>query len=161
MGHEFLGEHKVVHLSTKAMRDRFGTAWASDVIHMAEYHDIIFIIDRCSGVGSGEVSVQRHDDVTPTTTAGCPGGRYRYSTTPDVFTAWAAISTSSGFVTAITPDNTYEIHVRNDEVGGSSGFEYLRLNIDEVTNSEVDANIIAILFNPRYGEDVDPVTSIT
>jgi len=158
---DFLGEHKIIHLSTKAMRDRYQGDWASDVIHMREYHDIIFIIDQCSGVGSAELSVQRCDDVTPTTTAGLPGGRYRYSTTPDVWTAWAAISTSSGFVTAITPDKTYEIHVRADEVGGSSGWEYIRLNADQVADSEVDVNMTAIVWNPRYGEDIDPVSSIT
>jgi len=160
MGREFLGEHKIIHLSTMAMRDRTASAWASDVIHMAEYQDILFIIDWTSGVGADEISVQRCDDVTPTSTAGLPGGRYRYSTTPDVWTAWAAIATSSGFVTAITPDKTYEIHVRGDEVGGSSGWEYIRLNADQVANSEVDVNMTAILYNPRYAEDIDAVTNI-
>ena len=161
MGREFLGEHKIIHLSTMAMRDRTASAWASDVIHMAEYQDILFIIDWTSGVGADEISVQRCDDVTPTSTAGLPGGRYRYSTTPDVWTAWAAIATSSGFITPITPDKTYEIHVRADEIGGSSGWEYIRLNTDEITNNPVDVDMIAILLNPRYGEDIDPVSSIT
>jgi len=161
MNIDFTETHKVVHLSTKAMRDRLQGSWASDVIHMAEYHDIIFIIDQCSGVGQGEFSVQRHDDVTPTTTAGLPGGRYRYSTTPDTWTAWTAISTSSGFLSGITPDKTYEIHVTSDEVGGTSGFEYIRLNADQPTDSPVDINMIAVLFNPRYAEDIDQVTSIT
>jgi len=161
MGREFLGEHKIIHLSTKAMRDRLDGNFAGDVIHMREYQDCLFIIDQASGVGQGEVSVKRCDDLTPTTTAGLPGGRYRYSTTPDTWTAWAAISTSSGFLTGITPDKTYEVHIRADEVGGSSGWEYIYLNIDEATNSPVDIDMIAILFNPRYGEDIDPVSSIT
>lgn len=71
-----LENHKIIHLSTEAMRDRLDGNWASDVIDMGEWNDIIFIIDQCSGVGQGEVSVQRCDDVTPTTTAGLPGGRY-------------------------------------------------------------------------------------
>ena len=161
MDANFLTSHKVVHLSTKAMRDRLNGGWTSDVIHMAEYHDIIFVIDRCSGVGGAGISVIRCDDAVPTTTAGLPGGRYRYSTTPDTFTAWAAMPTSSGFGTAITPDNTYEIHVTSDEVGGSSGFEYIRLKAAEYTNSPVDINMIAVLYNPRYSEDIDPVSSIT
>ena len=161
MSREFLGEHKIIHLSTAAMRDRLNGNWASDVIHMAEYQDCVFIIDQTSGVGAGEVSIQRCDDVTPTSTAGAPSWRYRSSTTPDTWGAWAAISTSSGFVMAITPDKTYELHIRADEVGGTSGWEYLRLNVDEVTNSPIDVDMIAILFNPRYGEDVDAVSSIT
>ena len=158
---DFTETHKVIHLSTKAMRDRLNGGWTSDVIHMAEYHDILFVIDRCSGVGAAGISVIRCDDVTPTTTAGLPGGRYRYSTTPDVYTAWAAMPTSSGFETAITPDNTYEVHVTSDEVGGSSNFEYVRLKCAEYTNSPVDINMIAILYNQRYAEDIDQVTSIT
>jgi len=161
MGREFLGEHKIIHLSTKAMRDRTDTAWASDVIHMREYQDCLFIIDYASGVGADEVSIQRCDDVTPTSTAGAPSWRYRYSTTPDTWTAWTQITSSSGFITAITPDKTYELHIRADEVSGTSGWEYLRLNTDEITNSPVDVDMIAILFNPRYGEDIDPVSSIT
>ena len=161
MSRQFLGEHKIVHLSTKSMTDRLNGNWASDVIHMREYNDIIFVLDQASGVGQGEISVQRCDDVTPTTTAGLPGGRYRISQTPDTWTAWAAVPTSSGFLTGVLPDKTIEVHVRNDEIGGTSGFEYIRLNIDEVTNSPIDSDMIAILFNPRYGEDVDPVSSIT
>ena len=161
MSREFLGEHKIIHLSTKAMRDRTDTAWASDVIHMREYQDCLFIIDYASGVGADEVSIQRCDDVTPTSTAGAPSWRYRYSTTPDTWTAWTQITSSSGFITAITPDKTYELHIRADEVSGTSGWEYLRLNTDEITNSPVDVDMIAILFNPRYGEDIDPVSSIT
>ena len=156
----FLNEYKVIHLSTVAMRDRLDGNWASDVIHMDTYRDCLFIIDQCSGVGQGEVSVVRCDDVTPTSTAGLPGGRYRYSTTPDTYTAWAAISTSSGFLTGITPDKTYEVHIRADEVGGTSGWEYIRLKVAEVTNSPIDVNMIALLFNPRYAEDIDPLTNI-
>ena len=157
----FTGEHKIIHLSTVAMRDRLNGNWSGDVIHMREYNDCLFIIDQCSGVGQGEVSVKRADDVTPTSTAGLQGGRYRYSTTPDTWSAWANISTSSGFLTGITPDKTYEVHIKAEEVGGSSGWEYIFLNVDEVTNSPCEINMIAVLYNPKYSEDIDPVSSIT
>jgi hypothetical protein len=149
----FIEEHMVIHLSTAAMRDRLNGNWASDVINMQDWRDCIFIIDQTSGVGSGEVSLQSCDDVTPTTTSGVSGGRYRVSTTPDTWGAWTAISTSSGFVTAITPDKTYEVHIRSDELTGTN--KYVRLNVDEVTNSPVDINMIAILCNGRYHEDVN------
>ena len=161
MNSQFLGDHKVVHLSTKAMRDLFDTAYASDVINMRDWQDCLFIINQTSGVGSAEVSIQRCDDVTPTSTAGAPSYRYRASTTPDTWGVWTQVTSSSGFITAITPDKTYEIHIRGDEVGGSSGWEYIRLNVDEVVNSEIDVDVIAILFNGRYQEDTAPRTSLT
>jgi len=160
MNINFTESHKIIHLSTEAMRDRTASAWASDVINMRGYHDCIFIIDFASGVGADEVSIQRCDDVTPTSTAGAPSYRYRYSTTPDTWTAWTAVTSSSGFITPITPDKTYEVHITADEVAGSSGWEYFRLNTDEITNSPVDVDMIAILYNPRYAEDIDAVTNI-
>jgi hypothetical protein len=152
----FLEEHMVIHLSTAAMRDRLQGNWASDVINMQDWRDIIFIIDQCSGVGQGEVSCQSCDDVTPTTTSGISDLRYRYSTTPDTWSAWAAVSTSSGFLTGITPDKTYEVHVKSDALSGTN--KYIRLNIDQVTDSPVDIDMIAILFNGRYHEDVNRTT---
>ena len=112
-------------------------------------------------MGQGEVSIQRCDGLTPTSTAGAPVYRYRASTTPDTWGAWTNVTSSSGFLTGITPDKTYEVHISGDEIGGSSGWEYVRLNIDEVTNEPVEINVIALLYNPRFGEDVDQVSSIT
>ena len=149
----FLGDHKIIHLSTKAMRDLLQGNYASDVISMQDWQDCIFVINQTSGVGNGEVSVQRCDDIVPTTTAGAPTWRWRKSTSPDVWNAWTQVASSSGFLTKITPDEMYEIHIRGDEVGGASGWEYMRLNIDQVTDSPVDIDIIAIMFNGRYSED--------
>lgn len=153
MNSQFLGDHKIIHLSTKAMRDLLQGNYASDVINMRDWQDCIFVIDQTSGVGQGEVSIQRCDDVTPYSTAGAPSYRYRSSLTPDTWTAWNEVTTSSGFLTGIAPDKTFEVHIRADEVGGTSDWSYCRLNIDQVTDSEVDINIIAILFNGRHQED--------
>lgn len=162
MNTQFLGDHKVVHLSTKPMRDRFDTAWASDVINMRDWQDCLFIIDQTSGVGAAEISIQRCNNVTPYSTAGAPSYRYRVSTTPDTWGVWTQVTSSSGFVMAITPDKTYEVHIRGDEVGGTSDWEYIRLNADETTNSPIDVNVLAILFNGRYIEDdAGPRTVLT
>ena len=155
----FVTEHKTVHLSTEPMRDRLNGNWASDVIHMAEYRDILFIVDQSSGIGEGEISVQSLDDILPTTTSARSGGRFRSSTSPDTWDAWGAISTSSGFLTGITTDKTYEIWVSANELSGTD--EYIRLNVDETVNAPIEINMIAILFNPRHASDVDPVTSLT
>ncbi len=153
MNTQFLGDHKILHLSTKAMRDLYQGGYASDVINMQDWQDCIFVINQTSGIGQGEVSIKRADDVTPATTAGAPSYRYRSSTAPDAWTAWAQVSSSSGFLTGITPDKVFEVHIRGDEVGGSSNFKYIFLNIDQVTDSPTDSDIIAILFNGRYNVD--------
>ncbi len=153
MNTQFLGDHKIIHLSTKAMRDLYQGNYASDVINMRDWQDCIFVINQTSGVGQAEISIKRANDVTPTTTAGAPSYRYRASTVTDTWGAWTQISSSSGFLTGITPDKVYEVHIRGDEVGGSSNFEYIFLNADQVTDSEVDVDILAILFNGRYMVD--------
>jgi len=67
---QFIEQHKIVHLSTEAMRDRWNGGWSSDVIHLAEYSGILFVVDQTSGVGAAELTVRSADDVTPTTTSG-------------------------------------------------------------------------------------------
>lgn len=161
MNSQFLGDHHIVHLSTKAMRDLNGSGYASDVINMHDWQDCVFIMNYTSGVGADEVSIIRCDDTTPTSTAGAPSYRYRASTVTDTWGVWNEVTTSSGFITPITPDKMYEIHIRGDEVGGSSGWEYIRLKTAEVTNSPCDLDIIAILFNGRYLEDTAARTSLT
>jgi len=151
---QMLGDHKILHLSTKAMRDLYQGNYASDVINMQDWQDCIFIVNQTSGVGQAELSIKRADDVTPTTTAGAPTWRWRKSTASgDVWNAWTTVSSSSGFLTGITPDKVFELHIRGDEVGGSSDYKYIFLNADQVTDSEVDVDIIAILFNGRYMTD--------
>lgn len=161
MNTQFLGDHKIIHLSTKAMRDLLQGGYASDVIDMRDWQDCIFVINQTSGVGQGEVSIQRCDDVTPTSTAGAPSWRWRKSTAPDAWNAWTQVTSSSGFLTGITPDKVFECHIRGDEVGGTSGWQYVRLNIDQVTDSPVDIDIIAICFNGRYMEDDTGRTVLT
>ncbi len=160
MNSQFLGDHKIVHLSTKAMRDLYQGGYASDVINMQDWQDCIFCINQTSGVGQGEVSIKRVDDIVPTTTAGAPSWRWRKSTSPDIWNGWTQVSSSSGFLTGITPDKVFEVHIRGDEVGGSSDFKYIYLNIDQVTDSPTDSDIIAILFNGRYQLDDSGRTSL-
>ena len=160
MNSQFLGDHLIVHLSTKAMRDLYQGSYASDVINMQDWQDCVFVINQTSGVGQAEISIKRADDITPTSTAGAPSYRYRASTTPDIWTAWTTITSSSGFLTGITPDKVHEVHIRGDEVGGSSDWKYIFLNADQVTDSPVDVDIIAILFNGRYQNDIAPRTSL-
>ncbi len=161
MNSQFLGDHKIVHLSTKAMRDLYQGGYASDIINMEDWQDCIFCINQTSGVGQGEVSIRRADDVVNTTTAGAPSWRWRKSTGgDDVWNAWTQVTSSSGFVTGITPDKTFECHIRGDEVGGASGWNYIYLNIAQVTDSPTDSDIIAILFNGRYQNDIAPRTSL-
>ncbi len=160
MNSQFLGDHKIVHLSTKAMRDLYQGSYASDVINMQDWQDCVFVVNQTSGVGQAELSIKRADDVTPTTTAGAPTWRWRKSTSPDVWNAWTTVASSSGFLTGITPDKVFELHIRGDEVGGSSDYKYIFLNADQVTDSECDVDIIAILFNGRYQNDIAPRTSL-
>ncbi len=161
MNSQFLGDHLIVHLSTKAMRDLYQGGYASDIINMQDWQDLVFIVNQTSGVGQAELSIRRADDVVNTTTAGAPTWRWRKSTASgDVWNAWTTVSSSSGFLTGITPDKVFELHIKGDEIGGSSDYKYVYLNAAQVTDSECDVDIIAILFNGRYQNDIAPRTSL-
>jgi hypothetical protein len=81
---------------------------------------------------------------------------YRASTTFDTWGAWTQAETT-GFATAQTSDNMYEIFVPASELA-SAGYAYVRLKAHEEDNHAVDGVVLAGVVNPRY--QVQPTSLI-
>jgi hypothetical protein len=81
---------------------------------------------------------------------------YRASTTFDTWGSWTQ-ATTTGFSTATTSDNMYEIFVPASEFA-SAGYKYARLKSVEVGTDNVDGVVVAGVVNPRY--QVQPTSLI-
>ena len=153
----FAESHKIVNAFNSsfiaANEDIFNGDPASDVINMSEWKDIIFIIQKGAGAtGTATVTVESCDDVTPTTSTAV-AFRYRSMTlATDTWGAWTAAA-AAGFTTSAGADDAYEIWISAAELSGTD--KYVRLQLTEVVNNPCDGGVVAVLFNPRYAEDVN------
>lgn len=133
-----------------ANEDIFNGDPASDVISMAAYNDIIFIITKNAGAtGTATVTVESCDDTTPTT-ATAVAFRYQATTSGNSPGAWTA-ATASGFATTAGANQVYVIWIRAEQLSGTDKF--VRLQLTEVVNNPCDGAVIAIGLNPRYAFD--------
>ncbi len=134
-----------------ANEDLFNGDPASDVISMANYRSIIFLIAKNAGAtGTATITVESCDDVTPSTTTAIPF-TYRATTSGNAAGAVTA-ATAAGFTTTAGADQLYEIEIDAADLGTD---DFVRLQCTEVVDSPVDGAIICILGGARYGhEDV-------
>ena len=149
-----LTHHAVNALAPDA--DRFNSNPATDVYSLAEYERITFVLAKGAGAtGTATLTVESCDDVTPTTTTAVAFS-YRAQTSNDTWGAWTA-ATSSGFTTTAGANQVYEVTISGSELNDDD--KYVRLQLTEVANDPVDAGVLAILTQPRYGASV-PQTAI-
>lgn len=152
----FAEAHKIVHCFNSsfiaANEDIFNGDPASDVINMQDWRDIIWIIAKNAGAtGTATVTVESCDTVVPAT-ATAVAFRYREMTAAtDTWGAWTAAA-AAGFTTTAGADNAYEVWISSSELSGAD--HYVRLQLTEVVNNPCDGGVVAVLFNPRYAEDV-------
>jgi len=153
----FAEEHKIVNCFNSsfiaANEDIYNGNPASDVINMQDWRDVIFIIQRGAGAtGTATVTVESCDDTTPTTTTAVAFRSRTMTTATDTWAAWTARA-AAGYTTTAGADTAEEIWVSSDGLSGSD--KYVRLQLTEVVNNACDGGVVAILFNPRYAEDVN------
>ena len=101
------------------------------------------------------VTVEACDD-TSASASTAVAFMYRASTTFDTWGAWTQ-ATTTGFSTAQTSDNMYEIFVPASEFA-SAGYAYARLKAVEGDDHPVDGMVLAGVVNPRY--QVQPTSLI-
>ncbi len=155
-GVNFAESHKMVNCFSSGFiannEDIFTGSPASDVINMRDWRDIIFWIQEgTGGTGQTVVTVQSCDDTTPSNTQVIVF-RYRIiAAVGDTWTAWTD-ATTAGFTTTAATDTMFEIWARAEDLDGTD--QYIRLKTDESESTAVDGGMGAILFNPRYAEDI-------
>ena len=155
-GVNFAESHKMVNCFSSgfiaANEDIFNGSPASDVINMRDWRDIIFWIQEgAGGTGTTVPTIESCDDTTPSNTTAIIF-RYRIiAAVGDTWTAWTDAATT-GFTTTAAADTMFQIWARASDLSGTD--QYIRMQTTEGDSTAVDGGMGAILFNPRYAEDI-------
>ena len=137
--------------------DAFAGTKYTDIINMKDFSHIQFVIQKAAGaVGTSTITVEACDDVVPTNVVAIPF-KYQACTTGDTFGALTTAE-ATGFATTAGANQLYKIEVDSDALA-ASGYGYIRLKAVEVVDDPVLGGIIAVLTEPRYGQEV-PNTEI-
>jgi len=144
--------------------DLAAIACDSDVINVANQHSVTFVLIKGAGaVGTGTVTVQACDDVTPNNTTAIP---FQYRRMVGTGNTWGAltVATNAGFATTAAINDLYEItvdvaEVTNAIVNATRGNHYVRLHIVSVDATTVNRAILVILPRQRYKQQV-PISAI-
>lgn len=134
-----------------ANEDIFNGDPASDILSLARYEEVLFVIVKSAGAtGTATITVESCDDTTPTTSTAIAFA-YKVSTSGNTWGNWAD-ATSSGFVTTAGANQAYMVSVRAEGLNNSDN--YVRLQATEVVDSACDGAILSIGLNPRYAKNV-------
>jgi hypothetical protein len=131
--------------------DRWTANPATDVVNMANYGHACFFISVGAGAVGQTVVTAEECNTLAGGDATAIAFSYRIATTPGVFGALTA-ATTSGFTTSANADADYVVEIDASEL--SSDHQYLRLQTTEGDSTPVDAAIICVLSKPRFAEDV-------
>lgn len=137
--------------------DAFAGTVYTDVINMKDFNHVQFVIQKGAGaVGTSTITIEACDDVVPTNVSAVPF-KYQVCTTGDTFSALTAAE-ATGFDTTAGANQMYKVEVDSDALA-ASGYGYIRLKAVEVVNDPVLGGVVAVLTEPRYGQEV-PNTAI-
>lgn len=134
-----------------ANEDIFNGDPATDVVNLAKFESVIFIIVKNAGAnGNATITIESCDNVTPSVTTAIPF-HYKVSTTGNVWGVTTAAS-ASGFTTTVGANQCYVIEVSADELSGTN--QFVRMKCTEVRNYACDGAILCVLGRARYPADV-------
>ena len=137
--------------------DRYNGSPASDVISMKHYGHVCFVVlEGDGGVGTATITAEECT-AADGTGATAIGFRYRLATTGDT---WGTLTTvaSSGYLTLAGANKMILIEIGADEL--SDGSPFVRLQLTEDDSTAVDAAIIAICSEARYGAAILPTAIV-
>lgn len=151
----FTGRHlPVFALAPDA--DRYNTDPATDVLNMAGYGQVTFILQEGAG-GTGTVKIQVEEcSALDGSGATAIAFRYRVAQTGDQFTAFSTAVAVDGYTTVAGANKMVAIEVDTRDL--SEGFPFVRLQLTEVVDSPVDAAVMAIASESRFA--TDPLPSV-
>ena len=130
-----------------AHEDIFNGDPATDVVSMAGYQEMLFVIVKSAGAtGTATITVESCDDTTPTTSTAIT---FRYKATTSGNTEGAVTAAAAaGFATTAGANQCYVISVKADELNGSDGF--VRMVMTELVDGACDGGVVTIGGSPRY-----------
>jgi len=135
--------------------DRYNTNPKSDILYMGDYGHLTFILSQGAGLtGTANLTVEECSDNAGTGANAIPF-KYRVMSAVDALGSLSD-ALAAGYTAPAGADKMVAIEV--DAAQLSEGKPWVRLAINEVVNSPVDAGVIAILSNGRYeGADLPSV----
>lgn len=136
-----------------AAEDMFNGDPATDVVSMANYDEMIFIIKKDAGAtGTATFTIESCDDVVPTVATAVPFNSV--STTVGNTIGAIVKRLAAGFTSVAGADQLYALSVKAAQLNGDD--KYVRLKTVEVVDSPCDGAIIAIGVHGRFSHDVLP-----
>ena len=145
----FTGKHlPVFALAPDA--DRYNTDPATDVLNLAGYGQVTFILQEgAGGTGTATLTVEECSALDGTGATAIPF-RYRVAQTGDQFTAFSD-ALAAGYLTIAGANKMVAIEIDTRDL--SEGFPFVRLQLTESVDSPVDAAVIAIAGEARFATD--------
>lgn len=145
----FSENHHIVN-GLSPVADAFATAGESDIVNLALYKSVTFIISTgVSAVADGVVTVLAGTSVSSATNA--VPFKYRTVLAPATTNVPSALTqaTASGFsMTASKANSFYIIEVDSEDLAPS--YSTCKVKVTEVTDNAQTASIIAICHEPRF-----------
>ena len=143
----------------------FATTLTTDIYNGSEWEGSIFVVQKLDGaVGVATVTCLSCDDTTPTNDDAVLF-KYRYSTTPDIYTAWAEAGTTAGVSITAGASATWEFAVNHSD--GYKGTEtapenrkYFKWVCTETSATAVNGSAFCMMYGPKYGHEI-PNTVLT
>lgn len=165
---DFLINHHLPQVVTSteqaAGEDMFASNITTDVYNVDSWEGSLFIVKKLAG-GTGTATVTCEScsaaDGSDNTAVAF---KYRYSTTPDTFTAWAD-ATSSGVAVTAGADQTWEFAIASSDLYKGTAtapvnYQYVRWVVTETESTAVDGTCFTMLIGPKFGHEI-PDTVLT
>ena len=165
---DFLINHHVPQLVTSTEQPKGEDMWdatiTSDVANLKEWEGALFIITKMAGAtGTATITIESCDDAAASTSTAVAYW-YRYSVTPDIFTAWARAESTGETITA-GADDVWEFAISSSELYKGTAAapvndNYVRIVCTEVADDPVDGSVVTMLYGAKHAHEI-PVTVLT
>lgn len=120
----------------------------SDVVNMKNYGRVVFVAHWGVGTtGVVKLTAQACDDVTPSNTTAVPF--YYRINKAGVFGAVTRATAADGVSNEAASNQVIMVEVLAEDLA-AAGFQYVRLSVDETTDSPLLGGVLVMQLDPKY-----------
>ena len=131
----------------------------TDVVSMKDHNRVLFIVVWGVGTtGTIKFTVNACDDVVPTTESAIPFW-YRITAAGSAPGAITRTTATDGVTNTAGSNQLIEIEVLAEDLA-ASGYSYVRLKHDEVTNDPILGGVVIQMLEPRYPGRTQPTSVV-
>lgn len=126
--------------------------------NMSAWEGIVYIVSKTtSATGTATATIESCSAYAGTDNTAV-AFKYRYSTTPDTFTAWAD-ATSGGIAITAGSDEIWEFAIASSDLYKGTAtapvnHQYVRIVLTETESTAQDGSVVAIMYGPKYGHEI-------